>query len=153
MLNLAKKIGLKTRNLSSALVKEYIQSIWANKTIGQLYALFKEKPDWWSVTTVIYFQPSVRNVKKQSTFLYSFVIVIVRFSCKSISIICSIRLTTKICSQNNKYPPVLRRGDYSWKSVMKVIKYPLLLKLGNYSWESVIKVIKYPPLLRRDDYG
>ena len=64
MLNLAKKMGLKTRNLSSTLVKERIQSIWANKTIGQLDALFKENPDWWSATAVIYSQPSVRNVKK-----------------------------------------------------------------------------------------
>ena len=63
-LNLAKKMGLKTRNLSSALVKERIQSIWANKTIGQLDALFKENPDWWSATAVIYSQPSVRNIKK-----------------------------------------------------------------------------------------
>ena len=63
-LNLAKKMGLKTRNLSNALVKERIQLIWANKTIGQLDALFKENPDWWSATAVIYSQPSVRNVKK-----------------------------------------------------------------------------------------
>ena len=64
MLNLATKLGLKTKNLPSALVKERIQSIWANRTIGQLYALFKENPDWWSATTVIYSQPSVRNIKK-----------------------------------------------------------------------------------------
>ena len=44
-LNLAKKMGFKTRNLSGALFKERIQSIWANKTIGQLEALFKENPD------------------------------------------------------------------------------------------------------------
>ena len=64
MLNLAKKLGFKTRNLSSALVKESIQSIWANKIIGQLNALFEKNPNWWSATTVIYFQLSVRNIKK-----------------------------------------------------------------------------------------
>ena len=63
-LNLAKKMGRKTKNLPSALVKERIQSIWANRTIGQLDALFKENPDWWSATAVIYSQPLVRNVKK-----------------------------------------------------------------------------------------
>ena len=44
-LNLAKKMSFKVKNLSSALIKERIQSIWANKTIGQLDALFKKKPD------------------------------------------------------------------------------------------------------------
>ena len=86
-LNLAKKMGLKTRNLSSALVKERIQSIGAKKTIGQLDVLFKENPNWWSAIAVLSSQLLVRNVKKQSISLYSFVIVIVRFSCKSSSII------------------------------------------------------------------
>ena len=40
--NLAKKLGLKTRNFSITLVKEHIKTIWANKTIKQLDALFKE---------------------------------------------------------------------------------------------------------------
>ena len=64
MLNLAIKMGLKTRNLSSTLVKEHIQLIWANKIIGQLDALFKENPDWWNATAVIYSQPLIKNVKK-----------------------------------------------------------------------------------------
>ena len=44
-LNLAKKLGLKTRNFSSALVKELIQSLWASRTIKQLDALFKKNLD------------------------------------------------------------------------------------------------------------
>ena len=64
MLNLAKKMGLKTRNLSSTLVKERILLIWANKPIEQLDALFKENLDWWSATVIIYSQLLVRNVKK-----------------------------------------------------------------------------------------
>ena len=63
-LNLATKLSLKTKNLPIALVKERIQSIWANITIEQLDALFKKNPDWWSATAVIYSQLLVRNVKK-----------------------------------------------------------------------------------------
>ena len=62
-LNLATKLGFKTKNLRSALVKERIQSIWANRTIGQLDALFKENLDWWSAIAVIYSQPLVKNGK------------------------------------------------------------------------------------------
>ena len=62
-LNLVKKLGLKIRNFSSTLDKECIQLIWANRTIGKLNALFKENPNWWSTTVVIYSQPLVRNVK------------------------------------------------------------------------------------------
>ena len=63
-LNLTTKLGLKTKNLFSTLVKEHIQSIWANRIVGQLDALFKENSDWWNATAVICSQPSVRNVKK-----------------------------------------------------------------------------------------
>ena len=54
MLNLAKKLGFMIKNLSSALVKECIKSIWANKTIKQLDTLLKENPDKWNAIAVIY---------------------------------------------------------------------------------------------------
>ena len=41
-LNLATKLGLKTKNFSNALVKERIQLSWANRTIGQLDTLLKK---------------------------------------------------------------------------------------------------------------
>ena len=64
MLNLVTKLGLKIKNLPSALIIERIQSIWANRTIGQLDALFEENSDRWSATAVIYSQSLVKNVKK-----------------------------------------------------------------------------------------
>ncbi len=63
-LNLAKKLGLKTKGLKVDVVKERIGDIWANKTIAELDVLFMNNPDWWQVTVVIYAQPSGKNVKK-----------------------------------------------------------------------------------------
>ena len=45
-LNLAKKLGLKTKRLKTNIVKEYIQKILANRTIAQLDKLFNENSDW-----------------------------------------------------------------------------------------------------------
>ena len=68
ILKLAKKLGLKTKNLQAEIVKERIGQIWVNKTIIELDLLFKNNPDWWHSTTVIFAQltaqQSVKNVKK-----------------------------------------------------------------------------------------
>ena len=65
---LAKKLGLKTKNLKAEIVKEQIGQIWANRTIAELDLLFMNNPDWWRSTAVIFAQPSaqpsVKNVKK-----------------------------------------------------------------------------------------
>ncbi len=63
-LNLAKKLGLKTKGLKVDVVKERIGDIWANRTIAELDVLFTNNPDWWQATAVIYAQPSGKNVKK-----------------------------------------------------------------------------------------
>lgn len=58
-LKLATKLGLRTRTIPSNLVKERIEIIWANKTISQLDRLFKDNPDWWTATAIIYAQPAL----------------------------------------------------------------------------------------------
>ncbi len=67
-LKLAIKLGLKTKNLKAEIVKERIGQIWANRKIAELDLLFKNNPDWWHSTVVIFVQPtaqqSVKNVKK-----------------------------------------------------------------------------------------
>ncbi len=64
ILNLVKKLGLKTKNLKVDIVKERIGQIWANKTIAELDVLFTNNPDWWQSTVVIFAQPTGKNVKK-----------------------------------------------------------------------------------------
>ncbi len=44
-LNLAKKLGLKTKNLKTDIVKERIEQIWANRTLTGLDKLFANNPD------------------------------------------------------------------------------------------------------------
>ncbi len=67
-LKLAKKLGLKTKNLKAEIVKERIWQIWANRMIAELDLLFKNDPDWWRSIAVIFAQPTakrfVKNVKK-----------------------------------------------------------------------------------------
>ncbi len=67
-LKLAKKLGLKTKNLKAEIVKERIRQIWMNRTIAELDLLFKNNPDWWRSTAVIFAHPtaqqSIKNVKK-----------------------------------------------------------------------------------------
>ena len=63
-LNLAKKLGLKTKSLEIDLVKVQIGEIWANRTIAELDALFTNNPDWWQAIAVIFAQPSSKNIKK-----------------------------------------------------------------------------------------
>ena len=67
-LKLVKKLGLNMKNLKAEIVKEQIGKIWANETIAKLDLLFKNNPDWWHSTVVIFAQPtasqSVKNVKK-----------------------------------------------------------------------------------------
>ena len=46
-LNLAKKLGLKTKSLKIELVKLQTREIWANGTIVELDVLFTNNPDWW----------------------------------------------------------------------------------------------------------
>ncbi len=55
-LNLAKKLGLKTKNLKTVIVKERIEQIWANRTLARLDELFANNPDWWNSTAVIFSQ-------------------------------------------------------------------------------------------------
>ncbi len=62
MLNLAKKLGLKTKNLKTDIVKERIEQIWANRTLAGLDKLFANKPDWWNSTAIIFSQ--VKKLKK-----------------------------------------------------------------------------------------
>ena len=45
-LNLAKKLGLKTKSLKVDLIKAQIGEIWANKTIAEMDILFTNNPDW-----------------------------------------------------------------------------------------------------------
>ncbi len=44
-LNLVKKLGLKTKNLKTNIVKERIEQIWANRILAGLDKLFAN-PDW-----------------------------------------------------------------------------------------------------------
>ncbi len=53
-LNLAKKLGLKTKNLKADIVKERIEQIWANRTLAELDELFANNMDWWKSTAVIF---------------------------------------------------------------------------------------------------
>ncbi len=55
-LNLAKKLGLKTENLKTDIVKERIEQIWANRILAALDELFANNPDWWNSTVVIFSQ-------------------------------------------------------------------------------------------------
>ena len=64
ILNLANKLGLKTKSLKVDLVKAQIGEIWANRIIAELDILFTNNPDWWQETAVILAQPSGKNVKK-----------------------------------------------------------------------------------------
>ena len=60
-LNLAKKLGLKSKSLKANVVKERIGQIWANRTIAELDVLFTNNLQ---STAVIFAQPSGKNVKK-----------------------------------------------------------------------------------------
>ena len=55
-LKLAKKLGLKTKNLNAEIVKERIRQIWANKTIAQLDLLFTNNLDCWHSIVIIFAQ-------------------------------------------------------------------------------------------------
>ncbi len=67
-LKLAKKLGLKTKNLKAEIVKERIEQIWVNKIIAELDLLFKNNLNWWRSTAVIFARPtaqqSIKNVNK-----------------------------------------------------------------------------------------
>ena len=45
---LAFKLGLRTRDIASGVVKEKIESVWANRTLSQLDQLFWNNPEWWT---------------------------------------------------------------------------------------------------------
>ncbi len=62
-LNLAKKLGLKTKNLRADIVKERIGQIWTHRTIAELDLLFKNNPDWWHSIAVIFAQATAQPVK------------------------------------------------------------------------------------------
>ena len=62
-LNLAKKLGLKTKNVKNNLVKERIRQIWANRIMAGLDKLFANNPDWWHSIAVIFSQPTLKNKK------------------------------------------------------------------------------------------
>ncbi len=54
MLNLAKTLGFKTKNLKTDIIKEQIEQIWANRILARLDELFANNPDWWHFTAVIF---------------------------------------------------------------------------------------------------
>ena len=62
-LNLARKLGLKTKELKAEVINERIGQIWANKTIAELDLLFTNNPEWWRFTAVIFAQLKGKNVK------------------------------------------------------------------------------------------
>ena len=55
-LKLAKKLGVKTKNLKAEIVKKQMGQIWANKIIAELDLLFKNNPNWWRSIIVIFTQ-------------------------------------------------------------------------------------------------
>ncbi len=59
-LKLASKLGLRTRGITSGVVKERIEAVWVNKTIRQLDQLFQNNPEWWTGMAIIYAQPSAK---------------------------------------------------------------------------------------------
>ena len=59
-----RKLGLKTKKLKTEIVKGRTQKIWANRTITQLDELFKENLGWWGSIAVIFFQSSLKHIKK-----------------------------------------------------------------------------------------
>ena len=67
-LNLAKKLGLKTKNLKADIVKKRIGQIWANRKIAELDVLFTN-PEWWRFTAVMFAQPSVKMLSKMRTYI------------------------------------------------------------------------------------
>ena len=62
-LNVARKLGLKTRRLKAKVINERIRKIWANKTIAELDLLFTNDPEWWRSTAIIFAQPKNKNIK------------------------------------------------------------------------------------------
>ncbi len=56
ILNLAKKLGLKTKNLKTDILKEQIEQIWANRILAGLDEFFANNPDWWNSKAVIFSQ-------------------------------------------------------------------------------------------------
>lgn len=65
-LNLAKKLGLKTKNLKANIVKKWIEQIQANKTIAEWNVLFTNNPKQQQSTAIIFAQLLVKNVKKNN---------------------------------------------------------------------------------------
>lgn len=59
-LNLARKLGLKTKGLKAEMVNKRIWQIWANKTITELDLLFTNNLEWWRSTAVIFLSRKVK---------------------------------------------------------------------------------------------
>lgn len=55
ILNLIKKLGLKTKNAKNDIVKEWIGQIWANKIQTGLNKFFFNNFDWQYFTAIIFF--------------------------------------------------------------------------------------------------
>ena len=63
ILNLARKLGLKTKKLKAEVINKRIGQIWANRIIAELDLLFINNPEWWRFTVVIFAHPKSKNVK------------------------------------------------------------------------------------------
>ena len=45
-MNLASKLGLRMWGIATGVIKERIESVWANRTVRQLDQLFQNNPEW-----------------------------------------------------------------------------------------------------------
>ena len=60
-IKLAFKLGLNTNRIKSGMVKERIEAVWANRTVSLLDRFFRDNPEWWTATTIVYAQPAIRS--------------------------------------------------------------------------------------------
>ena len=60
-LKLAFKLGLRTNKIKSGVMKERIEAVWANRTISLLDRLFRDNPEWWIATAIVYTQLAIKS--------------------------------------------------------------------------------------------
>ena len=60
-MKLAFKLGLRINKVKNDVVKEKIETIWANRTVSLLNRLFMNNPEWWTTTIIIYTQSATRS--------------------------------------------------------------------------------------------
>lgn len=63
ILNLAKKLGFKTKKLRAEMVNKRIRQIWAKKIIAELNLLFINNLEWRCPIAIIFTQPKNQNIK------------------------------------------------------------------------------------------